>query len=123
MRQLSLYLAALALLLSFVFLAGCAAFPHEGSSISSRPGYEFSVDVPTNPAVGYSWNVSVSNESVVRYVGYDSLFCVTPVRAGCNYIFKFKALQPGTASVYLAYLRPWENRLPASEKAYNVTVN
>ncbi|MFA6035610.1 MAG: protease inhibitor I42 family protein [Candidatus Micrarchaeia archaeon] len=80
--------------------------------LNVRTGSHFSVKLYSNPSTGYTWNIDVSNSSVVEYLGYDADNCAgtTPgiVGAGCDMDYKFVANELGSAKITMRYARSWE---------------
>ncbi len=95
-----------------------------GRRIEIRAGARFTVALRANPSTGYGWEVVETGAPVVRQVG-DPTFVEDNREAGAGgtITFAFRAERPGTASLKLAYARPWEkDKEPADTFAITVAV-
>ena len=84
------------------------------ATLSVRTNEQFYITLGSNPSTGYAWQVtSVSNPDMVRFV--DSQY-IRPeselVGAPGKQILTFNALQEGSATIHLEYVRPWETDVP-----------
>jgi len=84
---------------------------HITTSISARTGGEFTVTLGANPTTGYQWEDAViSDTSVLTETNHQSLGPEDENLVGApgKDVWTFKALKPGSATISIAYSRPWE---------------
>ena len=84
------------------------------ATLSVKTNEQFYITLSSNPSTGYAWQVaSVSNPDMVRFV--DSQY-IRPeselVGAPGKQILTFNALQEGSATIQLEYVRPFERGVP-----------
>src|SRR3712207_770314 len=84
------------------------------ATLSVKTNEQFYITLSSNPSTGYAWQVaSVSNPNMVRFV--DSQY-IRPeselVGAPGTQVLTFNALQEGSATIQLEYVRPWETDVP-----------
>ena len=84
------------------------------ATLSVKTNEPFYITLSSNPSTGYAWQVaSVSNADMVRFV--DSQY-IRPeselVGAPGKQVLTFNALQEGSATIQLEYMRPWETDVP-----------
>jgi inhibitor of cysteine peptidase len=84
------------------------------ATLSVKTNEQFYITLSSNPSTGYAWQVaSVSNPDMVRFV--DSQY-IRPeselVGAPGKQVLTFNALQEGSATIHLEYVRPWETDVP-----------
>ncbi len=84
------------------------------ATLSVKTNEQFYITLSSNPSTGYSWQVaSISNPDMVRFV--DSQY-IRPeselVGAPGKQVLTFNALQEGSATIQLEYVRPWETDVP-----------
>src|SRR5262245_33400034 len=80
-------------------------------------GERLTVTLPSNRTTGYQWQLGrPPDERVLRLVGMEY---VGPERdvpgAGGQEVWTFEAVAPGTATIRLNYVRPWERNAPAGQ--------
>jgi len=73
------------------------------------------VELESNATTGYSWDCTISPESVIRLVSDEYI----PDKnnegitgAGGKQIFTFEAIAEGEAELVFSYLRKWETGVP-----------
>ena len=84
------------------------------ATLSVKTNEPFYITLSSNPSTGYEWQVaSVSNPDMVRFV--DSQY-IRPeselLGAAGKQVLTFNALQEGSATIQLEYVRPWETGVP-----------
>ena len=84
------------------------------TTLSVKTNEQFYITLSSNPSTGYAWQVaSVSNPDMVRFV--DSQY-IRPeselVGAPGKQVLTFNALQEGSVTIQLEYVRPWEADVP-----------
>ena len=84
------------------------------ATLSVKTNEQFYITLSSNPSTGYAWQVaSVSDPDIVRFV--DSQY-IRPeselVGAPGKQILTFNALQEGSATIQLEYVRPFETGVP-----------
>jgi predicted secreted protein len=106
-------------------VAGCAGkkvYREGASTISGQPGDLATIELPADPATGYSWAlVGHADPRVVTLIESD--YAPPPTSAAGTegrQRFTFRFVGPGTATLTFGYGRTWANA-PA-EKATMFTV-
>ena len=84
------------------------------ATLSVKTNEQFYITLSSNPSTGYAWQVaSVSNPDMVRFV--DSQY-IRPeselIGAPGKQVLTFNALQEGSATIQLEYVRPFERGVP-----------
>ncbi|MBJ6748705.1 protease inhibitor I42 family protein [Geomonas anaerohicana] len=65
------------------------------------------VCLPGNRSTGFVWEVV--NSSILSQQGEpDAVPNSSAIGAGATYIYSFRAVRPGTATLKMVYRRPWE---------------
>lgn len=125
MRKTTLALALALIACAAPALAGLYPTVLTGSaSITVKPGDDVLVALAQNQTTGFSWEVVGSGKSVLSLEGS----AIRPpasaaLGAGGEKMFAFKAQQSGSATVEIAYRRPWEKHVkPARVVTITVTV-
>ncbi len=86
-----------------------------GSILTIRKGQTLVISLESNPTTGYSWQ-PVFDAQHLEQVGEAEFDPGSDlVGAGGVETFRFKALEPGTTTLTLNYLRPWEADAPPEE--------
>jgi inhibitor of cysteine peptidase len=125
-RHIALDLLALCIVPALA-LASTAAHLSErdnGRTVTLRQGSELTVSLRQNVTTGYSWRVISAGEPVIVQVGEPTFVPDSELHgAGGTVTFRFRAAEAGTASLKLAYVRPWEkDAKPAAEFAATIVV-
>lgn len=93
--------------------------------IEVTAGQEFSVRLKANRTTGYRWLVTQPpSEAVVKFAWklYNEPEAQVPGASG-EEVWGFKAVSPGTTSLQLSYVRPFEKDAPAAQEAlYHIVV-
>jgi inhibitor of cysteine peptidase len=95
------------------------------STIIVNNGDSFSIVLESNQTTGYSWQlVSNSDSSVVHFLSTVYNVPSTDLQGqGGEEVWSFKTESPGTVTIILQYLRPWEiDTPPARIKRYSIVV-
>ena len=90
-----------------------------------KAGEEFAISVYANPSTGYEWQLANPLDAqFLQLLGKEYLTeDTTLVGAGCEQLWRFKALKPGSAKISLKYLRPWEKDVaPVKIEEFQVTI-
>ncbi len=116
--RLYLYLAMLMVTLLFVPAGAYAAHVLDESSngdmVVMVEGQSLELSLASNPSTGFSWQYfpeldnSVLKETGHEYRGGESNL----IGAGGREYWIFEAVRAGSATLSLAYMRPWESRMP-----------
>jgi len=113
-------LSAIVLLLCFC-LAGCGA-PALGDSIKGKTA---TIVLDENPTTGYTWAISVDNESVVSMKS-DKFYEENSdlVGSGGVHEYVFEAMGPGTATITFSLGQQWDGGEKDNKvQKYKVTVD
>jgi inhibitor of cysteine peptidase len=96
---------------------------HNGQMARLRVGNVMIVRLPGNPASGYQWQTGTANTQTMRMTVRPQ-YSPSPAGAAASgtYTFVFEAVQPGTGSIRLYYVRPNESNRPRDAFAVGVTV-
>jgi inhibitor of cysteine peptidase len=94
-----------------------------GKTIELSMGDHIEVVLESNPATGYTWEV-VSGQDLLEQVSEAEFVAASQqiVGAGGQMRFAFKAVAPGTTSLQLVYLRPFERDVEP-QQAFSVQLN
>ena len=118
-----------ALLLAFSLLISCETKGNvlgeddNGQQAHFTVGEKFSVALASNPTTGYQWEVSETDESVLKLL--DLVYKANIPKAigsGGKEIFTFEAVGPGETTLTLIYHQPWEKREPSQIFSVQVIV-
>ncbi len=88
-----------------------------------KSGETFIINLASNKTTGYSWRFSKRPDKVtVRFI--RTIYNRTASRIGAGGVeeWLFKAVKPGTTSINMEYVRPWEAENPAKIATFNVVV-
>jgi len=95
------------------------------STIIVNKGDSFSIVLESNKTTGYSWQLgSNSDSNIVHFINtnYNAPSTDMPGQGGKE-VWTFKTESPGTVTIVLQYLRPWEKDTPpVLIKRYNIVV-
>lgn len=100
---------------------------YNGSDVTLAVGDLLVVTLDSNATTGYSWNLSaISDTSVIAKTGDAEYINPTPtdpplMGQGGQEAWTFKALDAGTATISMKYIRSWEPEEPA--ETFEITVN
>mgnify|MGYP001612604982 FL=1 len=84
--------------------------PSAAEAIEVEAGARFSLTLDANPTTGYQWRlVQPADEGVVKLAGtqYTPRTPGLPGGGGAQ-VWTFQAVAPGTTTIQLEYVRPWE---------------
>lgn len=92
----------------------------DGRSEVVKRGDTLAVHLDANPASGYRWELTRLAGASVAQIGLpdyqpETAAGVPRVGAPGHATFRFRALQPGTSSIELAYRRPGETSVAAAK--------
>ncbi len=97
---------------------------HNGQMARLRVGNLLIIHLPGNPASGFQWQAGTANTSALRLTvrpQYSPPASGSAAAAG-TYTFVFQAVQPGTGSIRLYYVRANESGRPRDAFAVGVNV-
>lgn len=92
---------------------------------------EFVIPAVSNPTTGYDWFMEELSQEDSIVVEFVSKTLVKEDRKGAeimcgapsNFIYKFKILSKGSATLRFLYKRPWQSKEePFAEAVYNITI-
>jgi inhibitor of cysteine peptidase len=118
-------------LLLVVLLAACSSKSTQPtdpeSTLNARVGEEFTLILESNPTTGYHWELvpDALDETKVTFVSNDYQSTSDPGLAGGGgvEIWKFKAVQSGTARIVLGYYPPSNTPTdPERTESFTVTI-
>lgn len=97
------------------------------SSVTLSVGDALSIQLPSNPSTGYSWQIVANDKQVLLPVGAGQFSLdtgKTPMPgAGGTETFNLKAVGKGSTTVTLVYVRPWETTVtPTPNDTFTVKV-
>jgi inhibitor of cysteine peptidase len=97
---------------------------HNGQMARLHVGNVMIIRLPGNPASGYQWQAGTANTQAVRMTVRPQ-YSPSPAGGAAQgtYTFVFQAVQPGTGSIRLYYVRPNESGRPRDAFSVGVTVN
>lgn len=96
-----------------------------GKTVVAAVGKQVVISLEGNPTTGYGWRTAEVSGKAVEQVGKPK-YTTRPhppgmVGVGGVFVFAFKAVRPGKATVKLAYARPWEKNQPPA-RTFSVTI-
>lgn len=120
-------LALMLLPICWLAAAATAGEKHETVMVLSNParpltvprGETFTIVVAANPTTGYGWQLAEPLDGrVLQLVTTEYQNAASALDgAGGREIWRFVALQAGTTTIALKYVRPWEKDRPPAKKA------
>lgn len=124
--RLYLYLAILMVTLLFIPAGAYAAQTLDenssGEMVVIVEGQSLELSLASNPSTGFSWQYFPDfDSSVLMETGHEFRGESDLIGAGGREYWTFQAVGPGSATLSLAYMRPWESRLP--EKTFKLEVS
>jgi inhibitor of cysteine peptidase len=100
---------------------------HNGQVARLRVGNVLVIRLPGNPATGYQWQAATANSPALRLTVRPQYSPPAPTAGQAavmgTYIFTFQAVQPGSGSIRLYYVRPDDPRRPRDAFAVGVNVS
>ncbi len=124
--RLYLYLAIMMLTLLFIPAVASAAQVldenNSGEVVVMVEGQSLELSLPSNPSTGFSWQYfpepdnNILKETGHEYRGGESNL----IGAGGREYWTFEAVRAGSTTLSLAYMRPWESRMP--EKIFKLEI-
>jgi inhibitor of cysteine peptidase len=98
---------------------------HDGKTVTAMMGKDIVIRLAGNPTTGYTWRVGEITGEAVKSQG-DPAYVATKhaqrmVGGGGTFVFKLQAVKPGTSTVKLVYVRPWEKGKPPV-KTFSATI-
>jgi inhibitor of cysteine peptidase len=96
---------------------------HNGQLARMRVGNVLVLRLPGDPATGYQWRLSTSNSPAVRLTVRPQYSPPAPSAAAGTYTFVFQAVQPGSGSIRLYYVRPSDPGRPRDTFSVGVNVS
>ena len=93
-----------------------------GQTITVKKGEMIEVSLPGNPTTGFNWAAADLDTSILSQKG-DAAFKADSnlVGAGGMVTLTFEAIETGTTTLTLNYMRSWETAV-APEKVFTLTV-
>jgi inhibitor of cysteine peptidase len=96
-----------------------------GKPVTLSVDQTLSLTLPSNPSTGYSWKITSDDRAVLVPLGEPQFNVSGTPRpgAGGTETFNFKAVAPGTTTLTLVYVRPWEtNVTPTPDDTWSAQV-
>ncbi|MBN1267207.1 MAG: protease inhibitor I42 family protein [Anaerolineales bacterium] len=120
-------LSLLCLVALSAVLYGCSASKIQvgpadnGAAVKLKQGQSLIITLASSPTTGYSWQpvldpVFLAQTGEAKFEAESSL-----IGAGGAETFEFEALEPGTTTLTLNYMRPWEEDVEP-EEIFQITV-
>ncbi len=96
---------------------------YSGKEVEISVGESLVVTLPSNASTGYNWTLAENSDAgVLQEVEHEYIATQTNlVGAAGKELWTFKALQDGTSTIRLEYIRPWETGAPPAE-TFTLTV-
>jgi inhibitor of cysteine peptidase len=125
-------ITAVVLLILVLSTSGCSGGSDGGivvidqstneSTLTLRVGQELELSLESNPTTGYIWQLTDLEGGVLVQLGEVEYSSGSELVGGGGVeTFRFAAEKPGSATLRLEYLRPWEEGI-APEKVFSVEV-
>jgi predicted secreted protein len=97
-------------------------FKNPKGTITVKAGQRFNIALESTPGTGYSWQVTKRpNPHIVKYLGSKTGPSSAP-GAPAEQVLRFKAVDPGTTSMVLAYVGPGRDHPVGKRLSVNVKV-
>ena len=98
---------------------------HNGQVAKLRVGHVLVIRLPGDPATGYQWRAATTNSPAMRLTVRPQYSPPrsTSQRAAGTYTFTFQAVQPGSGSIRLFYVRPNDPARPRDSFTVGVSVS
>lgn len=93
--------------------------------IHTQAGYQFKIEVKSNPTTGYKWALCDDlNSKLLKLVSSKYFANKDPkIGSGGKEVWIFKAIAKSTTRICLKYARPWEKNVePAEVKIYKIVI-
>ncbi len=121
---MSFRLTALTLCAASLIATSCSTTSVDKNSLTAEKGATLTIRLEGNPSTGYGWEASEisPNLTLIEKRFEDTRTDPQLVGAPGIFVFTFKALEVGTGSVRLDYLRPWEKTAPIKSETYRIRV-
>ncbi len=121
---MSLRMTALTLCTAALISTSCSTTEANKNSLTAEKGSTVTIRVEGNPSTGYSWEASEISPNLTLIDRHFEDTRKDPQLLGAPgmFVFTFKALEAGTGSVRLDYLRPWEKVAPLKSETYRIRI-
>ncbi|MGN1419720.1 MAG: protease inhibitor I42 family protein [Acutalibacteraceae bacterium] len=86
-------------------------------------GSSLIVNLDSNPSTGYSWDVEVSDESVIRFIRSEYHQSGSLLGSSGRESFSFAGISEGKAQIDFTYSQSWSEDPAASTAVFNVCVD
>jgi inhibitor of cysteine peptidase len=86
-------------------------YVNEKEEIRVKTNQEFSIVLVSNQTTGYSWNIAKPLNKNILELLEEKYVSPKTSRLGVSgkQVFKFRAVGKGETTIYLEYIRSWEN--------------
>lgn len=119
-----------ALFLLFLFSPACMAAEepvlnegNNGSTIIITEGQSLKLNLESNPSTGFSWeHFPDLKTGLLEETEHGYLPDLQLPGTGGKEFWTFKAINSGDFTLSLAYMRPWENRMPSKTFSVNIKI-
>lgn len=118
-----------ALTVGFVLILGACTssvgvFSDPSIPIEVHTGDLFTIQLEANMTTGYGWEFGTTvDENILRLVASDFISPNSGLTgASGTQVWVFEALQPGTTTITLKYVRSWETEPPTRTAEYTIHV-
>jgi inhibitor of cysteine peptidase len=96
---------------------------HNGQLARLRVGNMLVIRLPGNPATGYQWQAAATNSPAMKPTVRPQYSAPAAQAASGTYTFTYQAVQPGSGSIRLYYVRPDDPTRPRDSFAVSVSVS
>ncbi|MGN0467511.1 MAG: protease inhibitor I42 family protein [Acutalibacteraceae bacterium] len=86
-------------------------------------GSSLVVNLDSNPSTGYTWDVEVSDESVIRFIRSECHQSDSLLGSSGRESFSFAGISEGKARIDFTYSQNWNKDPAASTAVFNVSVD
>lgn len=95
-----------------------------GQTVNVRVGDEVVIQLPAQMGTGYSWQLRARDAKIAVPQGEPELKSTPGQAPGAaeQQLFRFKIQAPGSTTVQLQYVHPWEKNQPP-QKTFQVTLH
>jgi inhibitor of cysteine peptidase len=93
------------------------------STIDTKIGDTFQINLTSNPSTGYSWKIEKLDQSILKFIKEDFLPCAYSAEGtSTTQSLEFKALKAGSSIIELSYEQSWDTS-DAQVKAFRIDID
>ena len=90
--------------------------------ITLEKGNKIELSIPENKTTGYEWNIILKHYDIIKIDVESKQSSSERLGAPGTLEIEIEAKKPGTATLKLEYVKPWENKIPTETRTYTIVV-